>query len=316
MALSQVFALDSSQAAASGGSIASLLISKDIEIQTLTSELDEQLSAQCKAIREDFQKGAQQKALQAIQAYLERFDTDLCFASKIVRAKFWCTAGVLQWKIPQTRLQARACLEKAQNLDPSLDIRDLSARILFEEGKEKEALEVLDPPNTQQVATLKLALLLDLRKMDEFDALWETASVERDDSAYELLAYRQRLDRKFEEALQSIQVSIERSPQIPSHLLAAGHIYFGHAIPEHLDKAPRSILPPWIHPLFFAPTAAQACLLEKAANFYLQAHSIVSGAGANGGVSSTGDRRVHPPLSGLSSTPESSGRRTSRSPVI
>ncbi len=279
MALSQVFALDSSQAAALGGPIASLLISKDIEIQTLTSVLDEQLSAQCKAIREDFQKGAQQKALQAIQAYLERFDTDLCFASKIVRAKFWCTAGVLQWKIPQTRLQARACLEKAQNLDPSLDIRDLSARILFGEGKEKEALEVLDPPNTRQVATLKLALLLDLRKMDEFDALWETASVERDDSAYELLAYRQRLDRKFEEALQSIQASMERSPQIPSHLLAAGHIYFWHAIPEHLDKAPRSILPAWIHPLFYAPTAAQAYLLEKAANFYLQAHSIVSGAG-------------------------------------
>lgn len=227
MALSQMFALDSSQAAASGGPIASLLISKDVEIQTLTSVLDEQLSAQCKAIREDFQEGAQQKALQAIQAYLDRFDTDLCLASKIVRAKFWYTAGILQWKIPQTRLQARACLEKAQNLDPSADIRDLSARILFTEGKAEEALEVLDPPNTQQVATLKLALLLDLRKMDEFDALWETTSVERDDSAYELLAHRQRLDRKFEEALQSIQVSIERSPQIPSHLLAAGHIYFG-----------------------------------------------------------------------------------------
>lgn len=210
MALSQVFALDSSQAPASGGPIASLLISKDIEIQTLTSVLDEQLSAQCRTIREDFQKGAQQKALQAIQAYLERFDTDLYPVSKIVRAKFWYTAGVLQWKIPQTRLQARACLGKARNLDPSIDKRDLSARILFTEGKAEEALGVLDPPNTQQVATLKLAILLDLRKLDEFDALWQTASVERDDVAYELLAYRQRLDRKFEEALQFIQLSIER----------------------------------------------------------------------------------------------------------
>lgn len=279
MALSQMFALDSSQVSALGGPIASLLISKDIEIQTLTSVVDEQLSAQCKAIREDFQKGAQQKALQAIRTYLERFDTDLSAASKTVRAKFWYTAGVLQWKIPETRLQARACLEKAQTLDPSLDIRDLSARILFTEGRAKEALKVLDPPNTKQVATLNLALCLDLRKMGEFDTLWQTASVERDDVAYELLAYRQRLDRKFEEAMQSIQVSIERSPHIPSHLLAAGHICFWHAMPEQLDKAPRSILPAWIHPLFYAPTAAQAHLLEKAANFYLRAHSIVSGMG-------------------------------------
>ncbi len=61
MALSQVFALDSSQPAASGGPIISLLISKDIEIQTLTSAQDKQLMAQCQAIREDSQKGTHRK---------------------------------------------------------------------------------------------------------------------------------------------------------------------------------------------------------------------------------------------------------------
>jgi len=278
MALSQKFGLGSSHAASSGP-IASLLISKDIEIQTLTSVLDKQLSAQCRTIREDFQKGDQQKALKTIQTCLDRFDTDLCLLSKIVRAKFWYTAGVLQWRVPQTRLQARACLEKAQNLDPSLDVRDLSARILFTEGKVEEALDVLGRPDTQQVATLKLAMLLDLRKIDEFDTLWETASVEQDDVAYELLGYRQRLDRNFEEALESTQRSIARSPSIPSHLLAAGHICFWHAIPDRLDLAPRSILPAWIHPFIYAPTVAQAQLLEKAATYYLQAHSLVSGMG-------------------------------------
>ena len=107
---------------------------------------------------QELQKGARQKALLAIQSYLDRFDTDLHIASKIVRAKFWYTAGVLQWKIPQTRLHAKACLEKAQRFDPSLDIRDLSARILFADGKGNEALKVLEPINTQQVAILKLAL--------------------------------------------------------------------------------------------------------------------------------------------------------------
>src|SRR5205807_10004824 len=129
-----------------------------------------------------------------------------------------------------------------------LDVRDLSARILFADSKGNEALEALEPLNTQQVATLKLALFLDLRRLGEFDALWQTESVKRDDAAYELLAYRQRLDRKFEEALQSIQVSLESAPRIPNHVLAAAHIYFWSAIPEHLDKAPRSILPAWIHP--------------------------------------------------------------------
>lgn len=279
MALSQMFALASAHTSSSVAPVATLLLSKELESQILTTALDKELSAQCKAIREDFQKGARQKALLAIQSYLDRFDTDLHVASKIVQAKFWYTAGILQWKIPQTRLHAKAYLEKAQRLDPSLDIRDLSARILFADGKGSEALEVLEPINTQHVAILKLALFLDLRKLDEFDALWQTESVERDDAAYELLAYRQRLDRKFPEALRSIQVSLEQSPRIPSHLLAAAHIYFWHAIPEHLDKAPRSILPAWIHPLFYAPTATQAHLLEKAASYYKQALAISSEAG-------------------------------------
>ena len=279
MALSQMFTLVSAHTSSSVAPVATLLLSKELESQILTTALDKELSEQCKAIREDFQKGARQKALLAIQFYLDRFDTDLHIASKIVRAKFWYTAGVLQWKIPQTRLHAKACLEKAQRLDPSLDIRDLSARILFADGKGSEALKVLEPINTQQVAILKLALFLDLRKLDEFDALWQTESVERDDATYELLAYRQRLDRKFQDALQSIQVSLEQSPRIPSHLLAAAHIYFWHAIPEHLDKAPHSILPAWIHPLFYAPTATQAHLLEKAASYYKQALAITSEAG-------------------------------------
>ncbi|MDP1946661.1 MAG: hypothetical protein Q8L77_04090, partial [Nitrospirota bacterium] len=279
IALSQIFALASAHASTSDGPVATLLLSKELENQTLTTALDKELSEHCKAIREDFQQGARQKALQAIQSYLDRFDTDLHVASTIVRAKFWYTAGVLNWKASQTRPQAKACLDKAQKLDPSLDVRDLSARILFADSKGSEALEVLEPLNTQQVATLKLALFLDLRRLDEFDALWQTGSVKRDDAAYELLAYRQRLDRKFEEALQSIRLSLESAPRIPTHVLAAAHIYFWSAIPEHLDKAPRSILPAWIHPLFYAPTAVQAHLLEKAVGYYMQALAITSEAG-------------------------------------
>lgn len=279
IALSQMVALASAHTSSSADPVATLLFSKEPENQALTAALDKELSDHCKAIREDFQRGARQKALLAIQSYLDRFDTDLHVASKIVRATFWYTAGVLQWKSPQTRPRARACLEKAQRLDPSLDIRDLAARILFAEGKGNEALKILEPINTQQVAILKLALFLDLRMLDEFDALWQAESVERDDAAYELLAYRQRLDRKFPEALQSIQVSLEQSSCIPTHLLAAAHIYFWHAIPEHLDKAPRSILPAWIHPIFYAPTAMQAQLLEKAASYYRQALAIVSESG-------------------------------------
>ena len=279
MALSQMVAIAPAHTSTSDGPIAMLLLGKELENQTLTTALDKELSGKCKAIREDFKKGAQQKALQALQAYLDRFDTDLHIVSRTVQAKFWYTAGVLQWKLPKTRPHAKVCLDKAQKLDPSLDVRDLSARILFADNKSSEALEVLEPLNTQQVSTLKLALFLDLRRLDEFDVLWQAESFERDDAAFELLAYRQRLDRNFEEALQSIQVSLEQSPRIPSHLLAAAHIYFWHAIPDHLDKAPRSILPAWIHPLFYAPTATQAHLLERAANYYTQALAIASEVG-------------------------------------
>lgn len=75
--------------------------------------------------------------------------------------------------------------------------RDLYAQILFTEGKAEGTLEIVGPPNTQQVAILKLAILLHLRKMKEFNALWQTASVNQDDETCELLAYRQRFDRKF-----------------------------------------------------------------------------------------------------------------------
>ena len=100
MALSQMFALASAHTSSAVAPVAALLLSIELEKQTLTTALDKQLSEQCKAIREDFQKGARQKALLAIQSYLDRFDTDLHVASKIVRAMFWYTAGVLQWKIP------------------------------------------------------------------------------------------------------------------------------------------------------------------------------------------------------------------------
>ena len=69
MALSQMFALASAHTSMSDGPVATLLLSKELEIQTLTTALDKELSEHCKAIREDFQKGARQKALQAIQYY-------------------------------------------------------------------------------------------------------------------------------------------------------------------------------------------------------------------------------------------------------
>ena len=279
LALSQKFELSSTEARGPADPLVSLVISRDLEIQALTGVVDQELSARCKEIRDEFKQGHQQKSLNDVRSYLDRFETDLHQVPASVRAKFWYTAGVLTWKLPANRSQSRSCLEKARQIDPSLDIRDLSARILFAEDKFDEAVQVLDPVNTQHVATLKLALLLDLRRLEQFDILWTTGSFDRDDGAYELLAYRQRLDRRFTEAQQSIQTSLESAPGIPSHLLAAGHIAFWSAVPEHLDLVPRSVLPAGLHPIFYAPTDVQVQLLDRAVNYYLQAISLFREAG-------------------------------------
>lgn len=257
----------------------SRLVTKDLEIQALTSALENELSQQCKIIREDFTKGNEQKALLTIQSYLDRFDSDLHSVSQALRAQFWYTAGVLRWKLDVMRPETQACLQKAHQIDPSLDVRDLSARLLVTEGKVDEALQTLEPLDTQRVTTFKLALLLDLRRLEAFDSLWENAPFDHDDVAYELLAYRQRLERRFTEAINSIQVSLERSPDIPAHMLAAGHICFWSAVPEHLDKTPRSIPPAWIHPFFYAPTASQVPYLEEAVRYYLRACDLIREAG-------------------------------------
>lgn len=257
----------------------SRLVTIELENQALTSALENELSQQCTMIREDFTRGNEQKALQTIQSYLDRFDSDLHSVSQALRAQFWYTAGVLRWKLDVMRPQAKACLRKAHQIDPSLDVRDLSARLLVTEGKVDEALQTLEPLDTQRVSTFKLALLLDLRRLEAFDSLWENAPFDHDDVAYELLAYRQRLERKFTEARNSIQVSLERAPDIPSHMLAAGHICFWSAVPEHLDKAPRSIPPASIHPFFYAPTASQVLSLEEAVRYYLRACALIQEAG-------------------------------------
>lgn len=95
--------------------------------------------------------------------------------------------------------------------------------------------------------------------------------------AYQLLAYRHRLDRQFDKAQDAIQKAIDRAPMIPAHYVAAWHITFGEAVPEHLDEIPRTISPVAFHPIFYRPTDRQARLLDKAVEFYKQAILLLSG---------------------------------------
>lgn len=254
-----------------------LLLSKDLENQSLKSALDMELSQTCDQIRERYTQGRQSEALRDLQSYIDRFQTDLHAASPAIRAKFWYTVGVLNWKLPSGRKRAQQCLEDARQIDSKFDFRPLEARILFATEQYEEALRVLQPIDTLPVFTLSLAILLDLGRLNEFDAAWSTSTIRPDDVAYQLLAYRHRLDRRFDRAQDAIKKAIDQDRMVPAHHVAAGHITFWEAVPEHLDEAPRSIPPGAFHPLFYRPTDRQARLLDKAVESYNQAISCLSG---------------------------------------
>jgi len=254
-----------------------LLLSRDLEIQDLRSTLDLELSRSCDQIKEEYKQGRHFKALRDLQSYIDRFQTDLRAASPSIRARFWYSVGVFTWQLPGGRDRASQCLETARRIDPNFDLRPLEARVLFAGGRHDEALQVLRPIDTLPVLTLSLAMLLDLGQLSEFDALWSASTIEPDDVAYQLLAYRHRLDRQFDKAHDAIHKAIDRAPKIPAHYVAAGHITFWAAVPAHLDEIPRTTAPVAFHPIFYRPTDRQIHMLEEAVKFYNQAISLLSG---------------------------------------
>jgi tetratricopeptide (TPR) repeat protein len=256
-----------------------LLLSKDLEIQGLISTIDLELSRTCDGIKEKYKEGRQSEAREELQSYIDRFQTDLHQASSVVRAKFWYTLGVLSWHLHGGAVRAQLCLDNARQIDSTFDVRPLEARVLFASRQYDAALTVLQAADTLPVFTLLLAMLLDLGKLTAFDKYWSTSTVQLDAVAYQLLAFRCRLDRRFIDARNAIQKAIDLAPNVPSHYVAAGHIIFWEAVPEHLDQTSRAIPPATFHPIFYRPTSRQTQLLDEAVEYYDKAISSLSQLG-------------------------------------
>jgi tetratricopeptide (TPR) repeat protein len=259
--------------------LAALIVSKELELQNLKSTLDVELSANCDRIKDKYKQGRHSAACNELQSYIDRFQTDLHEASPIVRAKFWYTLGVLSWNVDGAA-RVQECLENARKIDPTFDLRPLEARVLFASREADKALTILQPVDTLPAFTLSLALFLELGRVTEFDNLWAAARFQADSVAFQLLAYRYRLDRRFAEARDAIRTAIDLSPTISSQNITAGHIIFWEAIPEHLDPRPRVILPATFHRLFFRPTSLQIELLNEAIESYDRAITQLSQFGA------------------------------------
>lgn len=252
-----------------------IIVDKEIELIKYKSSYEDELSNISDQIRHNYRKGKRTESLKELQSYIDSFQGELNNISPEIKAKFWHTLGMLNWDQQQQNQTSIICLYNIKNINPSFDCRTLEALLLVDEKKYDDALRVLKPINTPKVFTLALSILLDNYNVQEFDLIWKSSKIETIDIAYQLLAYRCRLDREFKKANEAINKAIELSPEIPSFYISAGNITFWEAVPEFIDTTPRSINLVTLPTQFYCPNREQLCLLDKAIGFYEKAISLI-----------------------------------------
>jgi tetratricopeptide (TPR) repeat protein len=242
-----------------------LSITVDVQAETIVNlrdALTRQIGTKLNDVRAAFRAGRTSDAIAMIDVL--RAEPEWHRVDAALRARVLTTLAIFHRASGRRPAEAESLVNEAKEIDPHADYTYFDALKRYETDGAERALELLADVRDTRVLNLKLALLLDLGRIDEAARILDQFS-EPDVETERLRAFVELAKGNAESAVGILERALQAESQSESLRLAAATVNIASAIAaEERPVHPSPWLPP-IDPGFVLATPAMLVRLENAA---------------------------------------------------
>ena len=240
--------------------------------EELYQELEEQYKIKIQSIKKLRIEGKEDEAWELIRSTVETIRKSKKPNMEVLASLYYMQAI---WYLDDKADggNAQKYYNKALECNPKIDIRVYDAKKKVHEGTCNNVLDTLGELETTALLNTYLQICVILRKTIEARKAYNESVVEPDHSTFYMMGLINILDRKYEKAIEYIDLAIDEENKVPLYWMMKGVVLYWECVPADIE-ATKDLLPAMLESSIVHISENDLEQIEQVTKYYEQAFNL------------------------------------------